>query len=499
MASVLAIDLGGSALKACLFDRDGTALASASLPIRFLEDAKGCSEQDPGVWWQALLDAAARLAAEAPEAFEAATAVAICGFTRTQVFLGDNGKVLRPAIAFRDFRAQALAQELKEDPGLAALAEAAHLNGFHPLARLAWLQREEPAVWQATRLLLEPKDYLNLRLTGEARSDPISCERLSRAVAGGRGSLAAAMGLDQVPLPPLRDPTDEVGKVLPNLPHPLSTLAGAAVFCGSNDSWTAAAGMAALKPGRAYCLSGSSEVFGLMADRKAEAPGLISLAWGEDLWHLGGPGLNGANALDWLLDMLDPRDLPSAERLAALLAQTYSGAPLLFHPYLLGERTPYWDPQLRASFIGLGAVHRPGDLLRAGMQGIAFLNRLVLERAEEASGLRAKAVRLAGGGSRNAVWNQIRADCLGRPLLISPQAEMGLAGCLAVARVGLGLDPDLATAAEAIAGDLVAYHPDAAFQERANALYGLFMDMHESLAGASHRLAQIAGSGTSGT
>lgn len=496
MASVLAIDLGGSALKACLFEADGTALASASRPLGFLEDARGRSEQDPEVWWQALLDASARLAAEAPDAFKAASAVAICGFTRTQVFLGDDGKVLGPAIAFRDSRAQALVEALSKKPEVAALHEAVHLNGFHPLARLAWLQREEPAVWQATRQLLEPKDYLNLRLTGEARSDPISFERLSRAMAGGRDSLAAACGLDQVPLPPLIAPTQQVGRLLPSLPQPLAALAGTPVFCGSNDSWTAAAGMAVLTPGLAYCLSGSSEVLGLLSEREAEAPGLITLLWGEGLWHIGGPGLNGANALDWLVDLLDPRALPSAERLEALLAQPHSGAPLLFHPYLLGERTPHWDPQLRASFLGLSAGHRPGDLLRAGMQGIAFLNRLVLERAEQASGQRAAAVRIAGGGSRGAAWNQIRANCLGRPLLVSPQAEMGLAGCLAVTRVGLGLDPDLATAAEAIAGDPVTYSPDPASQPRVDALYALFKETHESLAEASHRLVRMTDSGT---
>ncbi|MEQ8651655.1 MAG: FGGY family carbohydrate kinase [Kiloniellales bacterium] len=490
MASVLAIDLGGSALKACLFDLEGRQLASTSHPLGFAED-KGRSEQDPGVWWQALLEAATSLSAKAPDAFDSLTAIATCGFTRTQIFLDAGGKALRPAIGFRDSRAQALAEELCRLPGVERQREAKHLNGFHPLARLAWLQREEPEVWQATRLLLEPKDYLNLRLTGQAASDPVSQERLLRATAGGADSLAAAVGLESVPLPPLIAPTQEVGRVQQGLPQPLAKLAGARVYCGANDSWTAAAGLAALKPGRAYCLSGSSEVFGLLANTEAQAPGLIALLWGEGLWHLGGPGMNGANALDWIVNLLDPRALPSDERLESLLAAPCSGLPLLCHPYLLGERVPFWDPDLRASFIGLSARHQPGDLVRAVMEGVAFLNRLVLERAETASGQRTPAVRLAGGGSRNAAWNQIRANCLGRPLLVSSQGEMGLAGCLAVTRVGLGLDPDVVNAAEAIAGDLVTYDPDPAFQARADALYAVFKEMQESLAGASHRLARI--------
>lgn len=203
MPAVLAIDLGGSALKACVFDPEGAALARTSLPLAFEEAAGGRSEQDPEVWWQALLGAAARLAEEAPEGFDAVAAVAVCGFTRTQVLLDGEGRVLRPALGFRDARAQEVAEAARKRPALAGRPEARALNAFHPLARLLWVQRHEPAVWAATRLLLEPKDYLNYRLTGTAASDSISQHWLHEALFGGTGSLARAAGLERNPLPPL--------------------------------------------------------------------------------------------------------------------------------------------------------------------------------------------------------------------------------------------------------------------------------------------------------
>ncbi len=488
MAAVLAIDLGGSALKACLFDAAGAVVASASQPLAF-EEAQGRSEQQPVVWWQALLAAAETLAAEAPEAFGTVGALAVCGFTRTQVLLDAALEVLRPAIGFRDSRAQEAAEAARALPAVAAHPEARNLNAFHPLARLLWLQRQEPAVWEDARLLLEPKDYLNLRLTGVACSDPISQHWLALATAGGSESLAAAAGLSHDPLPRLIPPTATVGQILPDLPAPLDRIAGARVFCGSNDTWAAAAGLGALQPGRAYCISGSSEVFGLMSPAEVAAEGLITLPWGEGIWHVGGPGLNGANALTWIVERLAPGPQLFARRLEALLQQPAAPQPLLFHPYLLGERTPFWDRDLRASFLGLGAGHGPGDLVRAVMEGVSFVNRLVLERAEAAAGCRAEAIRIAGGGSRSPAWNSLRASSLGRSLLVSDQAEMGLAGCRAVARVGLGEAPDLASAIAA--GSLREVRPDRSEQPRLDALYQLFLDTQPALAEASHRLVGI--------
>jgi xylulokinase len=490
MSFVLAVDLGGSSLKACLFEVGGAEVAAATVPLSFVEDATGRSEQDPELWWRALVGACDTIAAKAPKAFPMVAFVAICGFTRTQVLLDASGRVLRPAIGFRDTRAAASAEAALRLPGVAAHPAARHFNAFHPLARLLWLQGHEPKTFAAIRLVMEPKDYLNLCLTGEARSDRISQFWLAGASRGGGGSLTASCGIPDVPLPPIGNPEDEVGTVRKGLPGVLAQLAGAAVLCGSNDTFAAVAGLGALRAGCAYCISGSSEVFGLLADKQAEAEGLITIPWGDALWHLGGPGQNGANALAWIVDRLDRSDRPFAERLDGLLAQPASPHPLLCHPFLNGERTPFWDADLRASFLGLAADHGPGDLVRAVMEGVAFINRTVLERAEAATGHRAMEVRLGGGGARSAAWNQIRADILGRPVLASAEGEMGLLGCLALARFRLGLDATFGAGVEARLR-LERFTPDPARRERADALNALFKESYGALAAASHRLAEI--------
>jgi xylulokinase len=489
--TILTADLGGSSLKAGLFDLDGGSLATASVPLAFDEPREGISEQDPRLWWRALATAFGEIAEATGDAFDAVAGLAICGFTRTQVLLDGDGAVVRPAIGFRDARAgEAVAAALAR-PGVADHPAARHFNAYHPLARLLWVAEHEPAVWARVAQIVEPKDFLNLCLTGTVASDPVSQHWSIEAGAGGEGSLAARVGLRTPLLPPLVDPRTRIGRVARLADPVLSRLEGVPVFCGANDSWTAVAGLGAMAASRAYGISGSSEVFGLVADRPVEAEGLLTLPWGEAIWQVGGPGLNGANALAWIVDSLDRSRRPFESRLADLVAGPACEAPLLFLPYLIGERTPFWDRDLRAAFVGLTSRHGPGDLVRAVMHGVAALNRVVLDRAETATGHRANEIRIGGGGAASPLWNRIRADVLGREIFAMPQRQMGLTGSFAVVRVGLGLAPDLAAAIDGTGLDFERFRPDEAGLRRAERLQPIFRDAHRSIAELSHRLAAL--------
>ncbi|MDW8399759.1 MAG: FGGY-family carbohydrate kinase [Acetobacteraceae bacterium] len=477
---VLAADLGGSSWRAALLDAAARPVAQRALPA--LQGS--APEIAPEAWWRGFLALAEGLAAEDPRAFRATSAVAVTALTRAPVFLDAAGEVLAPAPLPQDPRAEAVLPALlsrlpEGDP------ERARVNAFHPLARLVRFAAERPEAARRLAAVLDPKDFLNLRLTGRAASDPISSARLLAS-----RTLLSAAGFHPSILPALCDPVSVMGRVRPGLPGALSALAGVPVVAMASDSWAAVLGLGALRPGFGYIVSGTTEVAGLISARPASAEGLIGLPWGEGLHQLGGPSQAGGDTLAWLRALLR---CPPEEEEERLLAEPPHPEPLLFLPHLMGERAPYWDAGLRGAFLGLSRAHGAADLLRAAVESLGFLNRLVIERAEAAAGLAAQELRLGGGGARSAAALRIRAEALGRPLALPAAEEPGLTGAAIAAWTALGRFPSLAEAQAALSPPARILRPE---RDR-SALFALWRRAAEAVAPLSRALSApgLAGAG----
>jgi xylulokinase len=493
MSVVLACDLGGTSFRAALIDAAGVTRAQSMILGPTAIDRMGWSEIDATAWWRILIEAAGKLAEAEPELFHTIEAVAICGVTRTQVFLGRDRRQLRPAMTWKDTRSEAAAARLRERLG--DHPEAARINAFHPLARLAWLREEEEACFRALACVLEPKDYLNAQLTGRQAGDPVSMARLlaSKEVVEGIDPFAA-IGLPASILPLVLEPSEAIGPVLPGLPAPLDAIAGVPVFCSSSDTWVAVAGLGALRAGYAYNISGTTEVLGAVGLEPVEAEGLLTVDW-RGLWQIGGPSQNGADTVSWLLSLLgrNTSEAGSVGReIDALLAGRRHPQPLLFLPYLQGERVPYWNPSLRGALIGLNRQHGATDLAYAVLEGVAFLNRVVLERAEAALGGAVAEIRFGGGAAANPVWSQIKADVCGRPVVVGASREPGLLGAAIVAWTGLGRFASLAEAQAALVVPAARFEPEPARKAAYDALYALYRRSEAALAPLSADLSTLS-------
>ncbi|MDT4828300.1 Xylulose kinase [compost metagenome] len=498
MSYVLAVDLGGTRFRAALVDGSG-GIAHAC----FIDSPAGASDQpgwdeiDPNAWWTGLRSLSDRLASQAGAAFGAVEAVAICGVTRTQVFLDAQGTPIRPAITWRDTRAAGDVGAWRASMP-ASHPEHGQINAFHPWARVAWLLRAEPRPAARVRVVLEPKDYLNFRLTGRAASDTVSMARLAAAAAAcAEGpDLLTAVGADPAWVPPLLDPLAVVGPVQAGLPGSLARLAGRPVVACANDTWAAVAGLGALRPGYAYNISGTTEVFGAVGAEPVQAQGLMTVDWGGGHHQIGGPGQNGADTVAWLLPLLgrlgDEGMAGVGEAMDALLDAPRDPQPALFLPYLQGERVPYWDPHLRGAFLGLNRRHGPGDLAWAVLEGVAFLNRIVLERAEAALGGPVGEIRFGGGAASNAQWCQVKADICERALVIGQAEQPGVLGAAVAAWTGVGRYDSFAAAQERLVRVAQRYEPQADRSRAYRRMYAQFRAAEAALAPVSRALAGIS-------
>ncbi len=517
MHYVLAVDLGGTRFRAALVDSAGAiAHACAIDSPAGTAPHPGWDEIDVDAWWRGLQVLADTLAVQAGPAFDAIAAIAICGVTRTQVFVDAQGAAIRPAITWRDTRAAAdVAQWMTALPQ--HHPETRQINAFHPWARIAWLLRAEPGHAARVRAVLDPKDYLNLRLTGRAASDAVSLARLaasalpgaaadgapaarpaSAASAAPQGAatgqdLLSATGADPAWVPDLLNPQDVVGPVQPGLPGALRRLAGRPVVACANDTWAAVAGLGALRPGYAYNISGTTEVFGAVGAEPVQAQGLMTVDWGGGNHQIGGPGQNGADTIAWLLPLLGRLGNEGmagvGDAMNALLAAPRDPQPALFLPYLQGERVPYWDPSLRGAFLGLNRRHGPGDLAWAVLEGVAFLNRIVLERAEAALGRPVTQIRFGGGAASSPQWCQVKADICERPVLVGQADQPGILGAAVTAWTALGRHASFAAAQDALATVARRYEPRPAQSGIYRGMYAQFRAAEAALAPVSHALA----------
>ncbi len=438
MEVVLVYDLGGTSFRAGLVSQNGAMVGPAVVKHDLTVDERGYSELDPEGWWKNLLHVTGLLL-DSPLAAETEI-VGLClgGITRTQVFLDSHGRSIRPAISWADSRAFGEAEEIKARQALLGAVGQTYgpVNAFHPLARLVWFKDHEPDIFTQLTTVLEPKDFLNFRLTGELAGDyPAQARLLRRTDQRVAEELCLAAGLSPALFPALLQPEEILGVVKSGLPAPLNRLAGRPVLVGSMDAWLAALGLGANHPGRAFNISGTSEVLGLVTAERIEASGLVDLPWGSGLFQIGGPSQAGADCLAWLAGLFDQTE-PST-LLDNLASVTRNQEIVLFLPYLRGERTPLWNANARGLFIGLNRSHGRADLIWAVLEGVALANRQVLSLAETAAGERAGEVRIGGGAARSEIWCQVKADVMGRPVVRPVNPEAGLLGAAMVAWTGL--------------------------------------------------------------
>ncbi len=432
-------------------------------------------------WWLAFQKGCAELADRGHD-FANIMAVAGCGFTRTQVFLDEAGNVIRPAITFQDSRAADTLKNLRNDVFASDCGDIGKLGPFDPLARLLWLRTQEPGHWARLRRIIEPKDFLNMMLTGIAASDTISQAAMTRDRNGDSGDILGILGIDSAILPEANTPFAELGHVRTGLPYPLFELAGRPVYCGSLDTWSCVLGSGGLAPGLGYSISGTSDVSGVICATERAADGLLSVEWGPGLWQLGGPSQGAATRLQWAMD----RFSPGATTETALAAAFASDAPApLFLPYLDGERTPWWDPELQGAFLGLSTSHTAGDFLRGVAEGINYLSREIFARAEEASGTPVKHVCFSGGLASSPLLCQLKADVLDRSVLVPKNPETGLVGA---ARI-----PQRPEILDQVAGreDSVLYKPDPSKRRYHDERFSIFRMASEALVPVSHQLHRL--------
>lgn len=433
----LGIDIGTSSVKVVLVDEHERIRAQASAPLSVSRPGALCAEQEPQAWWQATGQA---IAALSPEARSAVSAIGLSGQMHGATLLDQRREPLRPAMLWCDGRAGAECLELeRREPRSRELTGNLMLPGF-TAPKLLWVARHEPEIFARTALVLLPKDYVRLRLTGEAVSEMSDASGTGWLEVGRRQwseALLAAADLRRAQMPRLIEGNEPSGELTAEAARELR-LPRVMVAGGGGDNAAAAAGLGIIDPGQAFLSLGTSGVLFVVTDRFRPNTEQAAHAFCHclpDRWHQMSVMLSAASALDWVARLSGESDLPRL--VACAEAERLQRGSPLFLPYLSGERTPHNDPHARGVFFGMSSETTRGALVLAVLEGVALA---FADGAEvlAAGGTRIDGIDVTGGGARLPFWGRLLAAALDRPLSYRAGSEVGAAlGAARLARLAL--------------------------------------------------------------
>lgn len=496
----LGIDVSTTGAKALLVDEAGAVVATATTALSVSTPKPLWSEQDPHDWWAGVAKSVRAALAEAKADGSAVAAVGLTGQMHGLVLLDGEERVLRPAILWNDQRTAAQCDAIRARMGgrerLVSVTGNDALTGF-TAPKILWVRDQEPDVFARARLVLLPKDYVRLRLTGVAamdKADGSGTLLFDLAARDWSDEVLRALEIPRAWLPPTYEGPAITGKVSAAAAAETGLREGTPVMAGGGDQAAGAVGAGAIAPGVVSLTLGTSGVIFATTDTPLIEPQGRLHAFCHAVpgkWHLMAVTLAAAGSLQWYRDTL------AADATFDALVTEAASAPagsegLLFLPYLSGERTPYPDPSARGAFVGLTVRHRRAHLTRSVLEGVAFSMKDCLGLFGLAGLGAVRQVRVAGGGARSALWRKILASVLGVELVTVNSTEGAAFGAALIAGVGVGAWADLAAACDGAIAVTGRDEPDPQWQGAYEAFYPRYQALYPALRPAFEALGRLS-------
>lgn len=494
---ILAVDIGTSRAKAGLFDNSGTCRGIAAADYGELGPSQSNGiEIDARLWLHALRSLVADLAPGS--ARNAIRAVVICGNGPTILPVDCAGQPLAPAMSWLDRRATVEAEEASRKLGHP-------IDAVFNLPKILWLRKHRPELYERAHLFVSCPEFVAGRLTGAWTTCVPNAGYT--AIIWDEASLRV-FDLDERKFPPSVPIGSIVGKVHRQAALEFGLPQGIPVIMAGPDFFASLLGTATVAPGRTCDKGGTSEGINLCAEKPIDLPGVREELGGpagrahkdkshgsraraeiksllvmphliEPYYNISGVISTSGKALAWFRDAFLPG--ASFESIYARAAAVQPGADgLVFLPYLAGERSPHWDPDARALFMGLRLEHTLDHMARAVLESVGFAIRDVIEVMKSA-GAYPIDLRATGLPSLSPLWNQIKADITGLPLMVPQFGEPELAGCFAIGLNALGEARSLSQAAEFVFKPGSSYEPGSGTASRYEELFHVYRESYARL------------------
>ncbi|MBM7569968.1 xylulokinase [Aquibacillus albus] len=497
---VLAHDVGTTGNKATLYSTNGELINSAFFGYETNYPHSGWAEQNPSDWWKAVCETTKKLVSEKNINREEIAAVSFSGQMMGALPVDRDGNPLQHSIIWADMRAEEQASQLEQQLSMEYVYKVTghRISSSYSGAKIKWLKDNRPEVYQKTYKFLQAKDYLAFKMTGVFVTDysdacGTNCFDIVNKVWS--KEIIDAWDLDEEVFPDACASTDVIGSVTNQAAEETGLLKGTPVVIGAGDGVCAAAGVGVMDHGEAFNYIGSSSWVAVASDEPVFDPEMKTYTWvhlDPTKYSPNGTMQTGGGSMQWVTQLLyghlklDKYDVMNEEASKSPLGSN----KLLFLPYLMGERSPRWNPDARGAFVGLSITHDRGDMARAVMEGVAFNLKVVLDTFRN-SGIPIEKMWVLGGGAKSVLWRQILADIYQLDIEVPSYLEEATSmGAAMAGAVGSGAIKDFQEAKKWVKR-VSTHDPDVKNKSKYEALYEIFNDTYEQLVPIYTKLKQF--------
>ncbi len=454
---LLAHDLGTSGNKATIFSEEGHLIDSVSHEYPTEYSAGGFAEQDPAYWWESVCVTTRKLMENHDPSRVAA--ISFSGQMMGCLCVDKNGVPLRKHILYSDQRSLAQEKSFKEKGGSDEIYRITghRASASYGATKLMWVRDNQPDIYKKTYKMLNAKDYLTFRLTGRMIAEPTdaSSTNLYDLVKGDwSDELVAAAGIEREMLPEIIPSIGIVGELTREAAEAVGLKPGIPVVAGAGDGMAAGVGAGSIAPGLTYNYLGSSSWIATTSEKPIYDPQQRTFTWAHavpGMLHPTGTMQTAAGSYAWLKREICHEETAKAEAAGKspyeFMNETAASASpgcngLIYLPYLLGERSPRWNPLARGGFVGLTMTHTRGDIVRSVLEGVSMNLAVILGIFRE-QGMRVDRLSVIGGGAKGALWRQIMADIYDVEIDLPNYLEEATSiGAAIIAGVGSGIYKD---------------------------------------------------------
>ena len=479
----IGVDLGTSSVKLVLMDETGKIHGTTSREYKLYFPQPGWSEQNPADWYNEAIAGLKDLLKDVDKSEVAG--ISFGGQMHGLVILDENDEVIRPAILWNDGRTQKQVDYLNNEIGKETLSKYTANIAFAGFTapKILWVKENEPENFKKIKKIMLPKDYLAYKLSGTFCTDYSDASGMLLLDVKNRKwskEMCDICGITEDMLPKLFDSFEKVGELKHDLAAELGLKDGVVIAAGAGDNAAAAVGPGTVGNNKCNISLGTSGTIFMSSDSFAvdSNNALHSFDHADGHFHLMGCMLSAASCNKWWMDeILKTKDYADEQKGIDKLGENH----VFFLPYLMGERSPWNNPNARATFTGITMDTTREDMTQAVLEGVAFATRDMYEVAKSI-GVAPKRTMICGGGAKSPLWRRMIANILNVEVDVpSCEEGPGMGGAM-LAMVACGAYKSVEDAAAAIVKVDKTEKPDPELVAKYEARYQQFKNIYPALA-----------------